>query len=94
MKIQFIKSISDIPWDEHVPVALEQHKGKASRVVDGHGNRSLMLILPCGHTASLFGWTIEDIDTDTPTAKPSILCGGNVDKCGWHGWLTKGELHI
>lgn len=98
MKITFIQSIADIPWDEHVPVALEEHRGKTARVKDGYGNRSLMLILPCGHTASLFGWTIENIDTDEPTARPSILCRGKLTPEGqpsdcWHGWLTKGDLH-
>lgn len=97
MKIQFIDSISNIPWDEHVPVALEEHRGKTARVKDGYGNRSLMLILPCGHTASLFGWNVTDIDTDTPSATPSIFCKGKLTPEGkpgdcWHGYLTKGEL--
>ncbi len=94
MRIQFVKSLFDIPYDEwaggekDVP-ALEEHRGKASRVEDG--GRTIMLILPCGHVASLNGWNITDLDTNTPTATPSILCRHGGQNC-WHGYLRNGEL--
>lgn len=94
MKIQFVKSIFDIPYDEWTDPKLNQtHRGKAERITGNNGERSIMLILPCGHLAQLFAWKITDIDTDTPSATPSIFCKGgpNHSDC-WHGYLTKGEL--
>ena len=102
MKIQFLKSLFDIPYDEWAGgeknfAALPEHRGKAARVDDGKGGRTIMLILPCGHVAALYTWTITDLDTDTPSAQPSIFCRHSDDpnvKLGncWHGYLTKGEL--
>jgi len=91
MKTQFVESILDIPYDEWQPEALPEHRGKISYIFDAQENKSLMVILPCGHVTSLFGWTITDIDTDTPSATPSIFCHHNQQPC-WHGYLTKGEL--
>lgn len=90
MKIQFVKSLFNIPYDEWQPVAKPEHLGKTARVKDNAG-RSLMIILPCGHIATLFGWNVTDIDTDTPSATPSIFCKYDNKDC-WHGYLTKGEL--
>lgn len=89
MKIQFVKSLSDLEGIGE-PVVKEELRGKASRVKIGD-IRTIMLILPCGHLATLEGWNITDIDTDTPSATPSIFC--SPEKPCWHGWLTKGELH-
>ena len=91
MKIQFIKSINDIPYDERYPLAKEEHRGKVSRVIGSEG-RTLMIILPCGHHSTIDGWDITDIDTDMPSATPSIFCQGMDGKGCWHGYLTKGEL--
>ena len=91
MKIQFIKSIADIPWDERNPIALEKHRGKVARIQSSRG-RSLMIVLPCGHHSDIDGWDIKDIDTDHPSATPSIFCYGTENKPCWHGYLTNGEL--
>ncbi len=90
MKIQFVKSIFDIPFKEREPVADEEHWGKVARV-EGSKGRTLMIILPCGHLAVIDTWTITDIDTDTPSATPSIFCQAYKKPC-WHRYLTKGEL--
>ena len=94
MKIQFIKSIGSIPYDERYPVAKEEHRGKIARVQGSQG-RTLMMILPCGHHATIDTWNITDIDTDHPSATPSIFCrysnDGTLGNC-WHGYLTNGEL--
>lgn len=97
MKIQFVKSVSDIPYNEWQPIALPEHRGKVSYISDSKGERTLMIILPCGHIATLFGWNVTGIDTDTPSATPSIFCRHSDDpsvKLGncWHGYLTNGEL--
>ena len=89
MKIQFVKSLDGFLWDGDSPIAKEENRGKASRVRIGE-ERTIMLILPCGHPATLQGWKITDIDTDEPSATPSIFCSPSVP-C-WHGYLTKGEL--
>jgi len=89
MKIQFVKTLDGLIWDGDSPIAKEENRGKASRVIGTYG-RTIMLILPCGHIATLDGWNITDIDTDTPSATPSILCSPR-NPC-WHGYLTKGEL--
>lgn len=90
MKIQFVKSLNDLEGIGDSPVK-EELRGKASRVKIG-AERALMLILPCGHLATLGGWNVNDIDTDTPSATPSILCLGKDKKDCWHGYLTNGEL--
>ena len=91
MKIQFVKSLNDIPYDEWQPVAKEEHRGKTARVIGSDKKRTLMIILPCGHLAMIDTWNITDIDTDTPSATPSIFCRYDNKDC-WHGYLTKGEL--
>jgi len=91
MKIQFIPSFGDLAWDEKFPVAKEEHRGKAARILTKEG-RTLMLCLPCGHISTIDTWNIEGIDTNTPSATPSILCRGQDGKECWHGYLTKGEL--
>ena len=88
MKIQFVKSLGDLEGIGEYPIK-EEDRGKASRVKIGE-ERTLMIILPCGHLATLNGWNITDIDTDTPSATPSIFCSPQLP-C-WHGYLTKGEL--
>jgi len=88
MKIQFVKSLSNLEGIGD-PVVKEELRGKVSRVVIGD-TRTLMLVLPCGHLATLDGWNITDIDTDCPSATPSIFCKSN-GAC-WHGYLTNGEL--
>ncbi len=90
MKIEFVKSLSDLEGIGE-PICKEELRCKASRVRIGN-ERTIMLILPCGHASTLQGWNITDIDTDTPSATPSILCLGNDTKNCWHGYLTKGEL--
>ena len=92
MQIQLIKSFSDIPWEEKYPRAKEEHRGKVARVTGSDKKKTLMICLPCGHISSIEGWDITDIDTDTPTAIPSIFCQGEDNKGCWHGYLTKGEL--
>ena len=92
MKIKFINSIGDIPWDERYPIAKEEHRGKVARVIGSDKKKTLMIILPCGHYSSIEGWNITDIDTDQPSATPSIFCQGTDNKPCWHGYLTKGEL--
>ena len=89
MKIQFVKTLDGLLWNADSPVAKEENRGKASRVRVGN-ERTIMVILPCGHPAMLHGWKITDIDTDTPSATPSILCSPKIP-C-WHGYLTNGEL--
>jgi len=96
MKIQRVKSLFDIPYDEWSPTAKEEHRGKWSTFEDKEGKKYIMVILPCGHTASLLTWNITGIDTDTPSATPSIFCrspiiDGKLSNC-WHGYLTNGEL--
>ncbi len=96
MKIQFVKSIDSYLWDGDSPISKQEHRGKASRVRIGE-ERSIMLILPCGHTVTLHGWHITGVDTDTPSASPSIFCQGKLTSDGkpgpcWHGWLTDGKL--
>lgn len=93
MKIQFIKSLADITFGDSFPMAKEEWVGKAARVNIGNGKRAIMLVLPCRHLNAIDSrWDIQDIDTDEPTATPSILCTGNEQKSCWHGYLTKGEL--
>jgi len=89
MKIIFVKSLDGYLWDGDSPVAKEENRGKAARMRVGN-ERTIGLILPCGHHAVLDGWKIEDIDTDAPSATPSIFCSPQIP-C-WHGYLTKGEL--
>lgn len=99
MKIRFEDSLYKyIPGLNEPMEIADKHRGKAARVkVDNE--RTLMLILPCGHLATLQGWEITNIDTDTPTAKPSIFCKGkpkgesSIGGDCWHGFLTEGELH-
>jgi hypothetical protein len=98
MRVKFVKSLGDIPFFEKFPVAKPQHLGKIARVIGTGGQKTLMMILPCGHQACIDGWKITDIDTDDPNAAPSILCmgGGSSNnpiqtKC-WHGYLRKGFL--
>lgn len=86
MKVQFVNSLEPFIGKE------QDNLGKIARVVDRDGKRWLILILPCGHFASLTNWTITDIDTDEPTATPSIQCKGTDGQNCWHGYLTKGEL--
>lgn len=90
MDIEFVKSLSDLEGIGE-PICKEELRGKASRVQVGN-ERTLMIILPCGHLATLQGWNIIGIDTDKPTATPSIFCKGNDGKDCWHGWLTNGKL--
>jgi hypothetical protein len=61
-------------------------------------SRHLAMMLPCGDFANLpvntpNGWT-WDGNEDAPTLTPSILCRRHVagSECGWHGYMTKGEL--
>lgn len=67
-----------------------------------HGNdpedgpwRGLHFVCPgCGHLAGVsfdpaYGW-LHDGNFEKPTCKPSIL--HDPGKCGWHGYLTNGEL--
>jgi hypothetical protein len=91
MHIQFIKSLLDIPYDEWQPIAKPEHFGKAARV-NGSAGKTLMLILPCGHTANLDTWSITNIETDEPGAMPSIFCFGTEHKPCWHGYLLNGVL--
>lgn len=93
MKIQFIKSLADITFEDSFPMAKEEWIGKAARVNLGDGKRGIMIVLPCRHVNTVdTRWNITGIDTDTPTVQPSILCMGNEQKNCWHGYLIDGEL--
>jgi len=91
MKIKFIESFSEIPYGELYPLSKEEHRGKVSRSKGSKGE-TLRIILPCGHNSMIDGWEITDIDSDTPSATPSIFCHGDDGKPCWHGYLTNGEL--
>lgn len=59
---------------------------------EGHPPRGLMFICPkCLGLGSVAfpAWT-WDGNIEEPTVTPSIL--HNKTKCGWHGYLTKGEF--
>lgn len=65
---------------------------------DTEGVRRLILRLPCGHPCALpvnteKGWQWNRND-DAPTLTPSILCLTPRDgtQCGWHGYMTGGEI--
>ena len=92
-----IKSVFDIDYDEMHPIAKEEHRGKASHVTDHDGKRGLLIIMPCGHFADITSWNLTDIDTDHPSATPSIFCHNAENESGksqdcWHGYLTNGEF--
>lgn len=96
MKTLRVKSLFDIPYDEWNPIAKEEHRGKWSTYEDNEGGKHIIIILPCGHTASLQTWNVTGIDTDNPSATPSIFCrhsdiSGQLGNC-WHGYLTNGNL--
>jgi hypothetical protein len=65
------------------------------------GERRIWLRLPCGHACALpinnkRGWA-WDGNEDAPTLTPSIMCLTPTllkadGKCGWHGYMTAGEL--
>ena len=99
MKVKFVKSIFDIDYDEIQPIAKEEHRGKICRILNSKNEQSLLIVLPCGHLAHIDTWTVTGIETDTPSATPSIFCKGKeIDTTGkrggdcWHGYLTNGEL--
>lgn len=92
MRVVKVSSISDIPYDDWQPVAKTEHRGKFSLINLGNDKRTIMVILPCGHTAVLDGWKIQGIDTESPSATPSIFCHGQNGADCWHGYLTDGEL--
>lgn len=93
-KITFVESLADVTFGDSFPRAEKKWIGKASRIRLGakdDAKRGLMIVLPCGHIGTLDGrWNITNLDTDTPSATPSILCKEN-GGC-WHGYLTNGEL--
>ena len=91
MKIKIVKSLIGSLWNGDSPIAKEENRGKVARMIGSDKQRTLGIILPCGHFAFLEGWNITDIDTDTPSATPSIFCSPQIP-C-WHGYLTKGELN-
>lgn len=94
MKLQFIKSLADVTFGDSFPMTKEEWVGKAARINLGNGKIGIMLVLPCRHVNTIdTRWNITGIDTDTPSATPSILCTGNEQKSCWHGYLTNGELN-
>lgn len=85
MKIHFVKSIFPLEDD-----GTSKDLGAVAKVKGRNGKRTLMIVLPCSHIAVIDTWNIEGIDTDEPSATPSIFCSPQIP-C-WHGYLTKGEL--
>ena len=96
IKAKFVKSVLAYDYDEVQPTANEEHRGKVS-YVQHKDKKGLLAILPCGHLVDITEWNLTDIDTDHPSATPSIFCHGLGREKGehnecWHGYLTNGEF--
>ena len=46
-----------------------------------------------GEAIDAHSWTRTGDTFDTVTLKPSIYRNEKKGGCGWHGWITNGEVH-
>lgn len=91
MNVDIINSLTDLPEGEWQPVADLQHRGKAARVTEVYSERTLHVILPCGHLNIIPAIEMTDFDSNELSKNEEIFCKFPGEPC-WRGELREGIL--